>query len=145
MGALLAIGGNVGEGLVVAGAIQTATTRQTFEGSPPPSREASATVGQLGVLVDWFPDATGGWHVGGLAGLGTVQITDADVPTSSGASFGGALFGGYDFWIGPQWSLGIFGAGSGTTSAELRQRDGDKVGYTLSGWSASLGTSFTLH
>jgi hypothetical protein len=59
--------------------------------------------------------------------------------------FGGALFGGYDFWIGPQWSLGLFAFGSGAPSVELVQRSGDKVGYTLGGWSVGLGSSFTLH
>jgi hypothetical protein len=144
-GTLLAIGGNIGEGLVLAGAFQGAQVRNTFEGSPAPQKNASASTGQLGVLLDWFPDPTGGGHVGALAGLGFATITDAEIKDASGLGFGGAVFGGYDFWIGPQWSAGLFVAVGGSTSAELMDRKGDKSGYTLAGWSGTFGYSFTLH
>jgi hypothetical protein len=149
---LLAIGGNVAEGLVVAGAFHGSGVRATFEGAPP-ARDATAALGQLGVLVDWFPDPTGGWHVGGMAGLGVIQIVDAGVrdsgeaivKDSGGTGFGGALLGGYDFWIGPQWSTGLYVIGSGVTSATLADRRGDKVGYSLAGWSLGLQYAFTHH
>jgi hypothetical protein len=142
---LVAIGGNVADGLVVAGAFHGGQVRDTFEGSPPPQRKATAATGQFGVLLDWFPDPTGGWHVGALAGLGFATITDAEIKDASGAGFGGAVFGGYDFWIGPQWSAGLFVVVGGSPSTELMDRSGDKSGYTLGGWSAALGYSFTLH
>jgi hypothetical protein len=110
-------------------------------------------LGQLGVLVDWFPDPTGGWHVGGLAGIGLIGISDAAVKDSgapvvedAGAfSFGGGLLGGYDFWIGPQWSGGLYVLASGVTSSELADRQGDKAGYTLGAWSLALQYSFLHH
>ena len=146
MGALIAIGGNVADGLVVAGAVNVGQTRNTFEGSPEqPPGKATASAGQLGVLVDWFPDPTGGWHVGGLAGLGFVGIAEAAVAESSGTGFGGALLGGYDWWIGPQWSLGLFAVATATTTGKLRERDGDETGYEFASWSLGLNYAFTLH
>ena len=143
---LLAIGGNVGEGLVVAGAVHAAQTRNTFEGSPStPDRKATALSGQLGVLVDWFPDPTGGWHAGGLVGLGVVGISDADIADSSGVGLGAALFGGYDFWIGPQWSLGVGAIASTIGTTTLVDAHGDKSGYDFSIWSVALASTFTLH
>lgn len=144
-GTLLAIGGNIGEGLVLAGAFQGAQIRNTFEGSPAPQKNASASTGQLGVLLDWFPDPTGGWHVGAVAGIGFAMIADAEIKDASGLGVGGAVFGGHDFWIGPQWSAGLFVAVGGSTSTELMDRKGDKSGYTLAGWSGTLGYSFMLH
>jgi hypothetical protein len=80
-----------------------------------------------------------------MVGLGLLGFTDAEIKDASGVGLGGAIFGGYDFWIGPQWSAGLFAVASGSTSAQLMDRQGDKSGYTLAGWSAGLGYSFTLH
>ena len=55
----------------------------------------------LGPMVDWFPSATGGFHVGGGVGWGTLNAVNY---TSTGTAF--HLFAGYDVWIGNEWSLG---------------------------------------
>lgn len=145
LGALLALGGNVADGLVVAGAIHTSQTRSTFNGSSKPVHDATAAGTQLGVLVDWYPKPTDGWHVGAMAGLGVVGIAEADIADASGLGFGGVLLGGYEWWIGQQWSLGLFAIVSATTPASLRTRSGDDVGYKFSSFSAGLGYGFTLH
>jgi hypothetical protein len=150
---LFAIGGNVGEGFVVAGVVHGVQVRETLEGSPPPARKATLALGQLGVLVDWFPDPTGGWHVGGLAGLGLVGISDAAtrdsgtavVADGGGFSFGGGLLGGYDFWIGPQWSAGLYVIATGAGSTAMLDRQGDKTGYSFGAWSLGVQYAFTLH
>lgn len=144
-GSLLAIGGTPGEGLVVAGAFRGVTTRGRFHGGPQPEHDATANNGQLGVLVDWFPKPTQGWHVGGLLAVGVVTITDADVRDSKGAGFGASLFGGYDFWIGAQWSLGLQAVFSATSSATMTDDNNDKTGYKFSALSAGLEYTFTLH
>jgi hypothetical protein len=142
---MLAIGGTPGEGLVVAGVIRGVTARGRFHGGPQPERDATGTNGQLGVLVDWYPNPTSGWHVGALAGVGAITITDSDVRDSNGFGFGGSLFGGYDFWIGPQWSLGLQAVFSATSSATMKNSDNDDTGYKFSALSAGLEYTFTLH
>jgi hypothetical protein len=153
-GSLVAIGGNIAPGLVLAGAVNSVLVRQTFKGVPPePEQKATAALAHLGVLVDWFPDPTGGWHVGALAGIAALQVSDTGLrdlsdplrKDSGGLGFGGALLGGYDFWIGPQWSAGLFAVGSATTPIQLADQGGDKTGYSLAGWSLGLQYAFTYH
>ena len=144
-GTHIAIGGTPGEGLAVAGVIRAVAVRGKFHGGPQPEHDATATNGQLGVLVDWFPQPTGGWHVGAIAGLGVVTLSDSDIRTSSGLGFGGSLFGGYDFWIGAQWSLGLQAVFSATSSATLKDSDQDDTGYKFNALSAGLEYTFTLH
>jgi hypothetical protein len=59
----------------------------------------------FGVLLDYYPNPAAGWHVTGTLGAGfaNVQIRDGE-NTESGFGFG--VGGGYDAWIGEQWSLG---------------------------------------
>jgi hypothetical protein len=145
-GSLLAIGGTPGDGFVIAGALRLAEVRNRFHGAPT-SPENNATAGelQLGVLADWYPNPTDGWHVGGLAGLGVLALRESQVRDASGAAFAASLFGGYDFWIGPQWSLGIMALFSATSSASLNDSDRNSVGYKFNALSAGLAYSFTLH
>ena len=53
----------------------------------------------VGPFFDWFPDETGGAHIGGMFGLGVIHL-------EGNLGFGGSLWGGYDFWVAKQWSLG---------------------------------------
>jgi hypothetical protein len=59
----------------------------------------------MGPFIDWFPNDEGGGHLGALIGVGVIGLSDEnDKNTSSGGA--GAIWGGYDFWIADQWSLG---------------------------------------
>jgi len=76
------------------------------------------TVGMLAVgpFIDYFPDPKGGFHFGGMLGLGALAFETADDDDVE-ASFddderggGGGAIGawvGYDWWIGREWSLGV--------------------------------------
>jgi hypothetical protein len=64
----------------------------------------------IGPFIDYFPDPKGGFHLGGSAGVGGVQIDakpfdNDDARMASGSSLG--AFVGYDFWVSQSWSLGI--------------------------------------
>jgi hypothetical protein len=144
-GGQFALGGTPGEGLVVAGVLRAVVARGQFHGGPKPERNATAANGQLGVLVDWFPKPTGGWHVGALAALGGITISDSDIRDSRGLGFGGSLFGGYDFWIGAEWSIGLQAVFSATSSATMKNNDNEDTGYKLNALSAGLEYTFTLH
>jgi hypothetical protein len=114
---LFAIGGNIVSGLVLAGTIQSSTITTTFTGGPfegetltsngkslTASSKADATAAQLGLLVDWYPNLSDGWHVGLSGGLGATSIKNhADDSTLTGASAAGSIFGGYDWAIGPEF------------------------------------------
>jgi hypothetical protein len=58
----------------------------------------------LGPFIDWFPDEKSGGHVGLLLGFGGIGLQDENGDSASGV--GASIFGGYDFWVGKQWSLG---------------------------------------
>jgi hypothetical protein len=154
---LIAIGGNVVRGLVLAGTVQASTISSTFNGGPfvgenvtsngqslTASSKADASASILGILVDWYPDPADGWHVGLSAGFGATSIKNqADDKTMSGTSAAGSFFGGYDWAIGPAWSLGLAIVGSGVTSASLKDSsDQSNTGYRLKSYSVGISGSF---
>jgi hypothetical protein len=127
-GQILAVGGTIPNGVVIGGAGSLVAS-------------SSGVVGNFGALVDWFPDARDGWHVGGLLGLGLVRgsplLAPASVTTAQGTvggsttgpdllgfGFGATLFGGYDLWLAPQFSLGMDLVGAAMTSAAMKESNG---------------------
>lgn len=100
---------------------------------------------ELGVLVDWYPRVDDGWHVGVALGFAGIMLTDSALEDAVGAAFSAKLLGGYDWWIGPQWSLGLSGVFAATPSTSLMFDDGDKSGYRFYTLSAGLAGSLTLH
>ncbi len=108
----LMIGGTLGSGFVLGGGfvgqdisepnVELETGGTSVDTSV--ANDEALGIGLLGVFVDWFPDEHGGGHVGAMLGLGVVGLEGDDDEASTG--FGAALFGGYDFFISDQWSLG---------------------------------------
>jgi hypothetical protein len=63
----------------------------------------------VGPFIDGFPDATKGWHLGGLVGFAGQSFQDvngASSVTSRAGGIGGAAWFGYDFWVAGEWALG---------------------------------------
>lgn len=145
-GSTLALGGTPLPGLVIGGMLNTTTVRGSFEGRPE-GRETSANASRLmlGVLADWFPKPNDGWHVGAALGFAAITLTDSSLDDAIGAAFAAKLFGGYDWWIGPEWALGLAAVFSATPSTSLRVSDGDQSGYRFYTLSAGLAGSLTLH
>ena len=54
------------------------------------------------------------------------------------------MFGGYDWWIGPEWSLGLHAEVTGTTSSRMRTDD-DDTGYDFHAFSLGIGYAITHH
>jgi hypothetical protein len=138
----LAIGGNVERGLVVGGTIGSATTRQTLKGAPA-GGPGKVTAGpfNLGAFIDWFPNPTAGWHVGGSLGLGGPSLSDDNVRWA-GIGLAGSVFGGYDAWIGPEWSLGVSLLAMGSPQATLKDTDQKETGYQMA--TGSIGILGTI-
>jgi hypothetical protein len=63
----------------------------------------------VGPFIDGFPDATKGWHLGGLIGLAAQSFQNVNATGSSSAhaaGLGGAAWFGYDFWVAGEWAIG---------------------------------------
>lgn len=63
----------------------------------------------LGPFIDGFPDATKGWHLGGMLGLATQSFQNVNATagkTTGAGGLGGAAWFGYDFWVGSEWAIG---------------------------------------
>jgi len=143
-----AFGGTPSRGFVVGGLIQGLTASQP-SATGLPTNLAQVSTAQLAPFVDWYPDKYRGWHVGGSLGLGLTSVSFTQGATSwVGASVGGGVFGGYDFWIGPEWSIGLQGALSFTTAAKLQeQQSGSSVstGYTVGSFGGTIGVALVYH
>jgi hypothetical protein len=64
--------------------------------------------GLIGAFVDGFPDAKGGFHLGGavgFAGVG-VDVGEGAAGDHNGVGLGGAAWIGWAAWVAPDWSMG---------------------------------------
>jgi hypothetical protein len=106
----LLIGGTPGAGFVVGGGFigqdiwDPAITIDSNDPTIPSNLNVNGAlgVGAIGPFIDWFPDDTGGAHVGAMLGIGIIGL-------ENDRSFGGSAWTGYDFWIANQWSFGVEG------------------------------------
>jgi hypothetical protein len=140
-------GGTIARGLVLGGGLRIDDGVGRFTGGPPEAPgNATASVGQiLGVFVDWFPAPTDGWHVGSQLGLGVTTVTDSSLKETSALAFAGSIFGGYDWWIGPQWSLGLLMSLSTASSEALTDGGGNQTGYVLAPLALAIEGSILWH
>ncbi len=133
----LALGGTVAEGLVIGGGIYTTSiARVRWKGDALESidqdrsiKGKQASLGLLGVFIDYYPKPTEGFHVQGALGVGTLSYerdSSSGVPPETwGGGGGGAMLGvGYEGWVGSQWSLGGVARVIGV-SAAMRGEDSD--------------------
>ncbi len=142
----LAIGGTIEDGLVVAGLWHvTLGESSPIAGPLGGNGELLAFAEQLGLLVDWYPDPQGGWHVGGAVGIG---ILGANAVSGGGANLSGidataSLLGGYDWWVSRKWALGTeLVAAAGTRTALDGSVDPGQPSYRFA--PASIALEFTV-
>jgi hypothetical protein len=143
----LAIGGTVEKGVIVAGMWHIATGDSApILGPLEGSGRVLVIVEQLALLVDWYPDPQKGWHAGGAVGLGVVGASASRggqdlVGTDATAS----ILGGYDWWIAPEWSLGVQLVVTGGTRATLQSSNGGDPEYRFGAGSIGLEGSLLFH
>jgi hypothetical protein len=157
-GGFIALGGAVAPGLVLAGTIQGTGFNSKFKGGPfadatvvgangethSASHKAQGGFGMLGVLVDWYPQPTGGWHTGLATGVGAIALTNsADDRAVVGLNLGGSVFGGYDWTLGHDWALGLQLTASGGTTTKLKEDTDARrdTGYRLTPLSVGVQAS----
>jgi hypothetical protein len=107
------LGGSPSPGLTIGGGFWVASVDDPASDSSVDEFDSDASLTQVlvGPFVDVFPRPRHGFHIGGALGFAFIQLPeeresrqDRAALTSGGA--GGALFGGYDFWVSADWSLG---------------------------------------
>ena len=108
IGTEIAFGTTVASGLVVGGgAYPMIVPSPTYTLAGKSSDVGAHHVGALGPFVDWYPDPAKGLHAQLALLLSATQIDGKNGSESgSGVGFGAMTGGGYEFWIGDQWSIG---------------------------------------
>ncbi len=95
----------IGGGLVFTGMTSPEYEGDSFNEGPVTDDTGSITTSALGPFVDVFFGPNSGGHAGAMFALGGISLNDENEDSSSG--WGLAVFGGYDFWVSDQWSLGV--------------------------------------
>jgi hypothetical protein len=115
----LSVGGTPAPGLVVGGGL-------FFEGAGEPKSSNLQVGGHgaseltfngvslalLGPFADYYIDPKSGWHIQGALGLAQMTAGNAKQSGVEATSkqnlggIGGMLGGGYEWWVGEQWSVG---------------------------------------
>lgn len=155
---IIAIGGSVAPGLVLAGTLQSTQVGGDFKGGPfeqatitatpgaadkiPATKKATAALSQIGALLDWYP-GTSGAHVGLGAGLGMMAlINQADESAYYGTGVAGTVLVGYDWSIAPTWALGLALVANGSTKATLKHaKTGNESSYRMMPFSVGINAS----
>jgi hypothetical protein len=142
----LALGATIAKHVVLAAALHNVFSAGTFSGAPNAATgTAFADMLQLGLLVDWYPVSEAGWHVGSVMGLGGSSLVDASGSRSASPGLAASLLGGYDWWIGPQWSLGALLALSTATAGTMSGPGQPDTGYTFTPFAFALEVSLLNH
>lgn len=144
-GISLAVGGTPLRGLAIGGMFGLGSIMGKPQGAPPEATgNAYLTAGLLAPFVDWYPQERGPWHLGAAIGLGVLSGTDGASNVFAAIAPGGTLFGGYDCWIGPQFSLGMGLVASGNLPADTREH-GPDLGYRLGAFALGFQSSLVWH
>jgi hypothetical protein len=105
------------------------------------SDNVTASTGLLGYFVDAFPDPERGLHFGGALGLASAAVDVNDSQKFRGGGLGLEAWGGYDFWVTPQWSLG----GLLRLMGSVTREDKESVSYQASMGGGTLSFTALYH
>ena len=138
------IGGTPTPGLAMGAALSVFglnSSQRRVDGNRLPGDVAGSS-GLLGYFIDVFPDPARGLHFGGALGFasGAAEVKESD-RKFRGGGLGLEAWGGYEFWISPQWSLGGMLRFMGSVTRE--EKDG--VSYEASLGSATLSFTALYH
>jgi len=97
----------------------------------------------IGPFIDAFPDATRGWHLGGLIGLAGQSFQNVNA-TGDGrqraVGIGGAAWFGYDFWVAPEWAAGPQFRAMGMTTSDTHS--GEDISAFASSFDVGVSVVF---
>ncbi len=127
----IALAGNLTDGLALGGAyfFQQMNKPKLEVAGTSYDANNNANLGLVGLFADWFPDAKGGFHVGGLIGPAVMTVSNPSNGSTetSARGMGAGVMTGYDFWVSPTWSLGVlahfFGGSVSSGSEPMKETD----------------------
>jgi hypothetical protein len=133
------VGGTPWPGVILGGGTHSFSPVEIFANGD----KLSADTATVGPFVEWYPDPKTGWHFGALAGAGYAVLRMSGISRTRGV-LGVTAIAGYDWWILPDWSLGINATTSASTAASL---DALSIGavYRLAPLSAALEVGLAFH
>jgi hypothetical protein len=111
---VLLLGGTPFKGFVIGGGIVTdysISPKYKFNGQEVPT---AGSVKQyligLGPFVEFYPNPAEGLHFHAMFGFGGLETSvNGNAGGSDPTGFLVALGGGYDWWVGNEWSIGVLG------------------------------------
>jgi hypothetical protein len=105
----LAFGGTVAPGLVIGGGIWGASVPSPeYETSGTSTDGDSLALSSIGPFIDYYFDPNGGGHLQAAIALGVASQSKGDLDSAyTGTGYSLMLGGGYEWWVGEQWSLGV--------------------------------------
>lgn len=106
----LLMGGTVGPVVIGGGFLYDNAFSPAYKvngNEPPGDLDLSLYLISFGAFVDVYPDPTDGLHFLGFVGWGGLEFSrGGDVSGSDPTGILFTLGGGYDFWVGDEWSVG---------------------------------------
>ncbi|MEZ4371826.1 MAG: autotransporter domain-containing protein [Polyangiaceae bacterium] len=144
VGSELLLGGSPANGLVLGGGLLYSQVGDpTVDNGVTPEFTADGTmfITSLDFFAQYYFDPTQGGHVQLMIGYGGIDFVDSDGGSGGNDPVGVNLGigGGYDFWIGNEWSVGPF---LRIQYASMKPSEGD---YSYSYLFPTLGATFTYH
>ena len=141
IGSDLLLGGTLADGFVLGGALITGSTSDpTIKvGDLEGEGDGNLILAGLGVFANYYFDPTQGGHLQAILGFAAVDFVSSS-GTSGGNDPTGVMLGfggGYDFWIGGEWSIGPF--------ARVLYAPTSADGYKFTYLYPSIGVVFTYH
>jgi len=138
------IGGTPASGLAMGAALSglaLTSSKRSVDGNQV-SGEVAASTGIIGYFVDFFPNPQHGFHLGGALGFASAGAGGKNSSQKfQGGGLGLQAWGGYDFWVAPQWSLGGMLRFIGSVAREEREN----VGYDTSLGAITLSFTALYH
>ncbi len=132
------LGGSPTRGVALGGALLThlgLATDVTVDGHEVSSEDLDLFM--VGPFIDGFPTASDGWHFGGTVGLARSHLGDL-----KNWGLGGAAWGGYDAWVGDEWSVGGLAR---LMLARTTQESGDDLDASATGMTFTLAFTALYH
>ncbi len=143
IGSELLLGGTPADGLVLGGGLlYSQVSDPTYEfGNAEATLDGTMFIVSTSFFAQYYFDPTKGAHVQAMIGYGGIDFVSQDGQSGGNDPVGLnlAIGGGYDFWIGSEWSVGPF------LRIQYASMSPSDVEVSYSYLFPTLGASFTYH
>jgi Autotransporter beta-domain len=138
-------GGTPAPGFAIGGALVLTSTKNPDVEQGAFSQSASGTMywAGLALFADFYPDPHGGAHILGMLGFSSISFVNTNGNSTQNSPSGilAGIGGGYEFWIGNQWSFGPIARLMYSSMSYENSGAKDSVSYLY----PSIGIGITLH